>query len=181
MTTVDDLLARSAAGERLKFVFFWSHEPKRHGSVDASCFSQWYASPFDLEGVRFPTAEHAFMAEKAKLFKDNEAYERIVAADSPGAAKAFGREVFPFDQAVWDRERLSIARRVNRAKFESDDSLREFLIGTNTRVIVEASPVDKIWGVGLEATDETIEDPSCWLGLNLLGFTLMDVRDDLRA
>lgn len=90
-----------------------------------------------------------------------------------------GRRVRGFDEATWERERYGIVCAASAAKFGADRALREFLLGTKRRVLVEASPADRIWGIGLAATDGHVTDPSRWRGLNLLGFALMDARDKL--
>jgi ribA/ribD-fused uncharacterized protein len=175
---VADLRARVAAGERLKFVFFWGHQPGRHG-VTATCFSQWYDARFEVDGQRYPTAEHFMMAEKATLFGDQDTRARILTAGNPGAAKALGRSVKGFDDAAWEAHRFGIVVRANEAKFGQTPALRDFLAQTGDRVLVEASPVDRIWGIGLTQEDARAQDPNQWLGLNLLGFALMQVRAGL--
>jgi len=116
------------------------------------------------------------MAEKAALFGDLEARAKILQASSPGAVKALGRGIRNFDEAVWIENRFSIVVRGNAAKFEQNPALAEFLQQTGNRVLVEASPVDRIWGIGLAQNDEKANNPNLWVGLNLLGFALMQVR-----
>jgi len=116
------------------------------------------------------------MAEKARIFGDVESEQRIVSARNPGAAKRFGRAVRHFSQEVWERERWRVAVEGNFAKFEQNAVLSQFLVQTGSRVLVEASPVDAIWGIGLSSDDERVENPERWRGLNLLGFALMEVR-----
>lgn len=117
------------------------------------------------------------MAEKAALFSDTEIREKILQATSPGAVKALGREIRNFDETVWVANRFTIVVRGNTAKFEQNPNLGEFLRKTGSRVLVEASPVDRIWGIGLAQNDEKANNPNLWEGLNLLGFALMQVRD----
>ncbi len=119
------------------------------------------------------------MAEKARLFGDSEIREKILRSGSPGAAKQLGREVRGFDQDIWERERFDIVVKGNVQKFSQNQELGKFLIDTKKRILVEASPVDRIWGIGLDATSEFANVPSKWRGLNLLGFALMEVRDYL--
>lgn len=166
------------ANKKIKFVFFWGHKAKGN-EVTKSCFSQWYPAPFILDGIRYLSAEHYMMAEKARIFNDIEIRERIIATSNPGTAKALGREVKGFDQTIWDQQRMEIVIRANEAKFSQNSSMGEFLISTGTRVLVEASPVDKIWGIGLSEQDKEAENPLLWRGLNLLGFALMKVRSTL--
>jgi ribA/ribD-fused uncharacterized protein len=120
------------------------------------------------------------MAEKAKLFGDNQAFTAIVASESPSRAKALGRKVRNFDEQIWSNHRFDIAVRGNRAKFEQNTELRDWLLGTRNQVLVEASPRDRIWGIGLAAEDERALDPKTWRGLNLLGFALMRARTALQ-
>ena len=119
------------------------------------------------------------MAEKARLFGDDDAAGRALRAPHPGAAKQVGREVRNFDQGVWEERRFGSVVAGNRAKFQQHAGLRGFLVGTGTRVLVEASPVDRVWGIGLAADDPRAATPGEWLGLNLLGFALMQVRAEL--
>ena len=119
------------------------------------------------------------MAEKARLFGDIEAASRIAGAASPKAAKQMGREVRGFDGAAWDREKLRIVTEGNLEKFRQNEPLRRFLALTAGKVLVEASPVDPIWGIGLAADDERAANPILWRGENLLGFALMAVRERL--
>jgi ribA/ribD-fused uncharacterized protein len=174
---VEDLRSRFNAGEKLKYVFFWGHQPGKNG-VSASCFSQWYSAPFVVDNQRYPTAEHYMMAEKAALFGDHATRTQVLEAPNPGAAKALGRQVRGFDEAVWLENRFSIVARANEAKFAQNPELGQFLKQTGSRVLVEASPVDRIWGIGLAQDDEKANNPNLWRGLNLLGFALMRVRGD---
>lgn len=120
------------------------------------------------------------MAQKALLFGDKQTYDKIVNTNSPGEAKALGREVRDFEQTTWEEKRLEIVVKGSLAKFGQHLNLREFLLNTKERVLVEASPVDSIWGIGLAAEDEKAANPEKWEGLNLLGFVLMETRDILK-
>ena len=177
--TVADLTAARAAGPKPKFLFFWGHQKERDGGVGAGCLSQWYPARFTVDGVTFATAEHYMMWRKAVLFGDGAMAERILAAGHPHQAKQLGGRVAGFDQQVWNEHRIPIVVAGNTAKFGNDPALRDYLIGTGKRVLVEASPVDRIWGIGLSRDDERAADPLRWRGLNLLGFALMQARDDL--
>ncbi|MCX4029844.1 NADAR family protein [Spartinivicinus marinus] len=165
-------------GNKVKYIFFWGHQ-KHKDAVSKSCFSQWYDSPFEKEGNYFLTAEHYMMYRKALLFNDAKAAEILLAASNPGEAKAIGREVKGFEQSLWDAHRFEIVVSGNLAKFSSNSDLKEFLLNTGKRVLVEASPVDKIWGIGLAEENPACKNPNLWKGLNLLGFALMEVRDQL--
>lgn len=173
---LEDLRARFNAGEPLDFTFFWGHQRSK-SAVTASCFSQWYEAEFVVEGQRYPTAEHFMMAEKAALFDDQEIRAQVLQASTPNAAKALGRKVRGFNDQRWLQHRYDIVVRANQAKFSQNPELDEYLMRTGSRVIVEASPVDDIWGIGLAQDHADVNDPNLWKGLNLLGFALMQVRD----
>jgi ribA/ribD-fused uncharacterized protein len=130
--------------------------------------------------VTYRSAEHWMMAGKARLFGDGQMWERVVAARHPREAKEAGRRVRGFDEAVWAAERFALVVAGNVAKFGQDAALRGFLLGTGARVLVEASPLDRVWGIGLAADDPRAQDPASWRGLNLLGFALMEARARLR-
>ncbi|ROO88376.1 hypothetical protein EDD29_6045 [Actinocorallia herbida] len=159
---------------RHRFVFFWGHTPKASGN---HVFSQWWEEAFEMEGVRYPSAEHAMMAGKARLFGDEAALAKVMGAGHPGAAKAAGREVRGFDEEVWAERRFELVTGVSVAKFSATPELRGRLLGTGDRVLVEASPLDRIWGIGLAADSPDAAEPARWRGLNLLGFALMRARE----
>ncbi|MFD6873125.1 MULTISPECIES: NADAR family protein [unclassified Streptomyces] len=180
MEMVDKLIEQVRRGEKVKYLPFWGHRPNPDGRLGPSCLSQWWPSAFTVGDVRYPTAEHWMMAGKARLFADPEAERAALEAGSPAQAKAAGRLVRGFDDAVWARERFALVVEGSVHKFDSDPALRSYLLGTGTRVLVEASPMDRIWGIGLAADDERALDPTRWRGLNLLGFALMEARERLR-
>lgn len=176
---LEELRSRYNRGEKLEYVFFWGHEPNLHG-INDSCLSQWYASPFEIDGRRYLTSEHFMMAEKAALFGDEEMRTQILAAQTPNAAKSLGRKVRGFDEASWQKHRFGIVVRASEAKFAQNPDLARFLAGTGTRILAEADPMDRIWGIGLGQEDERAKNPTLWRGLNLLGFALMQARAGLR-
>ncbi|CAL9610117.1 hypothetical protein SUDANB140_05621 [Streptomyces sp. enrichment culture] len=175
------LIGRVREGARITYLCFWGHRPLPDGRIGPGCLSQWWPSPFTVAGVAYATAEHWMMAGKARLFEDAEAERRVLAAAHPAEAKKAGRLVRGFDEAVWERERLGIVVAGSVHKFASDPALRRFLLDTGGRVLVEASPVDRVWGIGLSADDERARDPERWRGPNLLGFALMAARERLRG
>ena len=177
--TRDELIAHLARGHDVELLFFWGHTPKREGVVDASCLSQWFPRAFEIDGVRYATAEHFMMASKAKLFADEAALAEVLRAKSPAEAKAAGRAVKSYDDAKWERARFDAVVRGNVAKFGQHDDLRKFLLSTGERVLVEASPRDTIWGIGMGASNPDAKDPKKWRGRNLLGFALMVARTKL--
>jgi ribA/ribD-fused uncharacterized protein len=175
----DDLILAIGAGMRPAYLFFWGHQPLPEGSIGKPCFSQWWPAPFVVDGITYATAEHYMMAEKARLFADEPARARIIQAASPKQAKALGRRVNGFDEAAWAAARFDLVVAGNAAKFGQHAALGAFLHDTGDQVLVEASPVDPIWGIGLGAADPRATDPAQWRGLNLLGFALMAVRSQL--
>ena len=171
-----ELIACLGQGHKPRYLFFWGHQPQKDGSISKSCFSQWFEAAFTVDGTTYATAEHFMMAEKARLFADEEARARILSAGTPAQAKKLGRGVKGFDEQAWDDARFGIVVKGNLAKFSQNPPLAEFLSQTGDRVLVEASPVDRIWGIGLAATDAEALTPHRWHRLNLLGFALMEVR-----
>jgi ribA/ribD-fused uncharacterized protein len=174
------LQAAIDAGMQPAYLFFWGHRPAAGGKVGASCMSQWYAAGFEHEGAYYPTAEHFMMAGKARLFGDEDAVAQIIAAPGPDKVKAIGRRVKNYDDAAWSRERFAIVVAGNLAKFSQNAGLKAFLFGTGEKILVEASPVDAIWGIGLAQDDPAAAKPHEWRGENLLGFALMELRSLLR-
>ena len=120
------------------------------------------------------------MAGKARLFRDDEMLAEILASASPAEAKQVGRKIRNFDEAAWKAARFDIVVAGNLGKFGQNPALERFLLDTGERVLVEASPHDRIWGIGMDARDPGAMDPRAWRGSNLLGFALMEVRSRLR-
>jgi ribA/ribD-fused uncharacterized protein len=176
---VEDLIPLEERDEFPELLLFWGHRPPKRGGVGKGCLSQWYPAPFTVDGVRYATAEHFMMAGKARLFGDAEAEKLVLAHDDPGKAKGAGRKVRGFDEETWAERRYGLVVAANEAKFGQRPALRDFLLSTGDRVLVEASPYDTVWGIGLSASQPEAARPSQWRGLNLLGFALMDVRDSL--
>ena len=173
----DELIQCHQSGNHFKYLAFWGHQPKTKNIADKSCLSNWFPAPFTIDGVTYPTSEHHMMAQKALLFGDQDIFEQIVAADSPGKVKSLGRKVKNFSDDLWVRKRFEIVLEGNLAKFSQNPALMTFLLSTKNCVIIEASPLDKVWGVGLAADDPKIENPTLWEGENLLGFVLMETRE----
>lgn len=163
-----------------KFLFFWGHQPNKDGSISKTCFSQWWLSSFDVDKVTYKTAEHWMMAKKAELFNDDVVWAKIIKANSPADVKKLGREVKNYDDKLWLAARYEIVKQGNYHKFSQNADLKTFLLNTSDRVIVEASPVDPIWGIGMAGDHKDVLNPTKWKGLNLLGFALMEVRDELK-
>jgi len=176
---VGDLRQLELRGECPAFLFFWGHRPRRDGGIGPECLSQWWPAPFRVDGVTYPTAEHFMMAGKARLFGDEVTASHILETPSPGDAKALGRAVRGYDEELWAASRYGTVVEGNTAKFGQNLVLLAYLAATAGRVLVEASPTDRVWGIGLAADDSRVGQPSQWEGLNLLGFALMEVRERL--
>lgn len=175
---IDALVAAEDAGDLPEMVLFWGHDPDQPLSGHGCC-SQWWPSPIVVDGTTYATAEHWMMAAKAALFDDLTAWHRIMEMTDPAEAKRIGRAVDGYDERAWAAARYGVVLHGNLAKFTQHRGLREILMGTGDALIVEASPYDRVWGVGRDPGDPDARRPSRWRGLNLLGFVLMDVRERL--
>jgi len=169
-----------------KFAFFWQTE---------SPFSQWYKSKFTgsvysivnkellpnefTEELEFSSAEQFMMYNKALLFLDRETASKIMKTNNPRRQKELGRQVENFDEDIWEFARSEIVLKGNRLKFHQNEGLKNELLKTEGTTIVESSPYDKIWGVGLGESDERIMKRQTWQGLNLLGEILTEIRDEI--
>jgi len=152
-----------------KYVFFWN-----------GIYSQWYTSLVTIDGMTFNCMEQWMMYNKAKLFKDNEMIGSIMSTDSPRLQKKYGREVRNFNAKKWEKVAFDIVKKGNYEKFTQHKDLKKQLLDTGNRIIVEASPVDKIWGIGMAEMDPGVEDSKNWRGQNLLGKAITEVRDLIR-
>ncbi len=147
------------SGERLKYVFFWSGKPEYDQSVSKACLSQWWDCKFTVDGVEYNTAEQYMMAQKSLIFGDNKTYNAIMSANHPHEFQKLGRTVAGFVQKTWDEKCCQIVIEGNIAKFSQNEDLKAFLLDTGNRILVEASPLDRIWGIGLTENDINIENP----------------------
>lgn len=150
-------------------VFFW-------GGV---C-SQWYSSWFEIDGQKYSCAEQYMMYKKALLFEDEEIANAIMRTQNPKEQKALGRKVRGFDKERWEEVCREYVYEANYAKFTQNEVLLDELISYANREIVEASPEDPIWGIGLIYSDERCDDKSQWKGTNWLGEAIMRVRETLK-
>lgn len=167
-------------------ILFWGHT-KGEGTVGKECLSQWYPCKFKepikdnkgntVQEIDYFCAEQYMMAHKALLFQDNETFAKICDAKTVKECKELGRGVKNFDQKVWDTFKLEIVMVGNYHKFSQNPDLAEYLKSTEGKVLVEASPYDKIWGIGFNK-ERAFENRSKW-GQNLLGEALMVVRENL--
>lgn len=151
------------------FLFFWG-----------GTFSQWCFSPFQIDGVEYNCCEQYMMAKKALLFQDYKSLEMIMASDQPDDQKAIGRMVKGFDKEKWEKHCRKFVYDANYAKFSQNPDMKAELLESFGRELVEASPEDRIWGIGLHERDERSWDKSTWEGTNWLGIAIMDVRKQLR-
>ena len=152
-----------------KYVFFWN-----------GIYSQWYPSKFTIDGITYITAEQYMMAQKALLFNDTETYDKIMLARDPKTQKNLGRTVKGFVKEEWETVCRDIVYEGNYAKFTQDPFLRSELLKTGDRELVEASPYDTIWGIGMRETDKNILDKSKWKGTNWLGEAIVKVRETIK-
>jgi len=144
-------------------------------------FSQWTPSPFVVDDVAFNCAEQWMMWKKACLFGDARSARAILATNNPKAQKAIGRGVAGFDEAIWNTACDDIVFDGNYAKFSQSQTLRKLLLDSGDRLIVEASPFDRIWGIGLDAPTARRTPQGQWPGQNKLGKAIMRVRDALNS
>lgn len=153
-----------------KYTFFYKED---------SPFSQWYLSSFTVGGIKFNCSEQYMMYMKAKLFKDEQVAIKILMTESPKEQKMLGQIVRGFDEEKWEKEREKIVYAGNYAKFTQNPNLKKELLSTVGTTLVEASPINIIWGVGLAEDDDRILDSKNWRGQNLLGYILTRLRNDL--
>ena len=151
-----------------KFTFFWRGP-----------FSQWFKSPFIVDGILYTCAEQFMMASKARLFDDQVTLDKIMNTTHPREHQTLGREVKNFVKGIWNKVAKPIVYRGNIAKYTQNPILCEKLVATVGTTLVEVSPIDKIWGVGLGEDDPDITNRLKWQGENWLGETLTKVRDDI--
>lgn len=157
-----------------KVIGFWK-AGKPYGFM-----SQWYYSDFTDNGIKFNTCEKYMMYQKAKLFNDNESMATILKVHAPFKIKKLGRKVSGFIQKDWDNVKEEIIYKANLLKFSQNEKLKNQLLETEEYILAEASPYDKIYGIGLYPNDVLVQNPSNWKGENLLGKALMRVRTELK-
>ena len=132
------------------------------------------------KGHLFATTEQAFMWEKAIFFNDHESASKILREENPAKAKKLGREVKNFDDSKWSKVCYEIMYLINYEKYFQNTRLKNILLNTGDKMIIEANPKDTRWGIGLSAEDDRVLDESQWQGENLLGKVLMELRKDLK-
>ncbi|MDU7336912.1 MAG: NADAR family protein [Clostridium sp.] len=143
--------------------------------------SNWFLSDFEKDGVHFSSMEQYMMYQKAVLFKDSEIALQIMSTTDVGKIKAFGRSVRNYEETVWNGVRQIIIYEGLIEKFAQNNELRKLLLATQQHILAECAVQDRIWGIGLSMKDENRFDMSKWNGQNLLGFSLMKVREQMQA
>ena len=152
-----------------KYVFFWN-----------GIYSQWYQAPMTIDGVLYNCCEQYMMHQKALFFGDTETAEKIMLTSHPNDQKQLGRQVKNFNKDRWDKVNLQIVYKGNYAKFTQNENLKEELLATGNKILVEASPYDQIWGIGMGEEENGVNDPMNWKGQNLLGWAITLVRQELQ-
>lgn len=154
-------------------ILFWKKD---------SCFSNWYdPSWFEFDGHRFRNSEAGMMYQKAKLFGDDKIIARIFENQDPWVVKDLGKQVRGYSDAVWHPVRVEKVVEVLLAKFSQNLDIKQILIDSDDKILAEASPIDKIWGIGLAPDNPLARIRTNWRGLNLLGDALMVTREILNA
>ena len=176
---IKDIIKRYDAGENLEFLFFWGHTNK-YDYITKSCLSQWYPAQFVIDSITYRCTEQWMMAEKARVFGDEYNRKKILEAKDPKEMKSLGRQVQNFNADVWNEKAREIVTKGNIAKFSQNPELKTFLLNTGDMVLVEASPYDKIWGIGMGRDDASVKNPHNWKGTNWLGCCLMEARDAIK-
>jgi ribA/ribD-fused uncharacterized protein len=171
---IKDLISSLDEGKSYSYRLFYGQ------SVANGCCSQWYPCKFVIGGITYSSAEQWMMACKARTFNDEATLKSILESDDPGLVKSLGRAVKNYDDDKWNKVRFDFVVEGNLRKFSQDPSLTSYLLSTGDDIFVEASPYDKIWGIGMKTSDPRALNPREWDGLNLLGFAITKVRDVLR-
>lgn len=173
------LVRKWQAGRKRPLLLFYGHKSPGDGSIGPQVLSQWQRTSFSWRGVSYFCMEQFMMEAKARLFRDPYRQGLILKSKDPQEIKRLGRQIENFRGELWDRQKFTIVYFGNYLKFSQNSALGDYLVSTSPKVLAEASPYDAIWGIKLGAQDPRAHDPSQWLGQNLLGWALMQVRDKL--
>ncbi len=179
--TVDTLKKAEMVPDKLKIsdqemdaVFF--HKPEEpHGYL-----SNWYPSPFELEGIHFSSVEQYIMYRKCMIFGDETSAKAVLATEDTAAQQAIGRKATGYIGSVWAGMRQMVVFRGLMAKFSQNEDLKQKLLDTGDAYLVECAGSDRIWACGVRLMDDKRFDAANWIGDNILGFALMEVRTTLR-
>ena len=161
-------------GQKYDAVFF--HLPEDPDGY----LSNWYPASFTIDGITFSSTEQYIMYRKCTLFGDNTSATAILDTDDPAQHQAIGRNASGFNGAVWDGMKQVLAFRGLMAKFSQNEALKTRLLTTGDAYLVECAHGDVIWACGIRLNEDERFDMSKWRGKNILGFTLMEVREALR-
>ncbi len=151
------------------------HNPKEENGY----LSNWYASPFTVNGVCFSSMEQYMMYQKAVCFGDKAIASKILGVEDVSQIKELGRRVSNYDESHWNGVRQIVVYEGLCAKFLQNEELKEKLKVTGGAFLAECAVKDRIWGIGLSMKDPARLDRTKWIGKNLLGYTLMAVREKL--
>ena len=154
------------------YIFFWGYK-----DTNKKVLSNFHLTNIKYKNLTFSSSEQLFMYKKAELFKDDQMKEKILKAKTPKEAKGYGRLVKNFDTKIWDKNKIDIMTEVLTLKFSQNQYLKNYLLSTKGYTLVEASPYDRIWGIGFDEFN-ALKNKNKW-GQNLLGDCLMKVRDEV--
>lgn len=173
--------AEPVHGEGEKFVMFWRSRPHPDGKLAEECLSPWFERKFQADGVTYSLVEQYIVAQKAMLFGDRANLRKIRVNTDPKDLRVISLRIQGVDNAVWQKFSHSISCTGNFLKFSQNPDMKAYLLGTGDATLVEASPYDRTGGIGLDRLDEDATHPDRWLGRNLFGYALMQVREKLRS
>ena len=142
--------------------------------------SNWYHSPFTINGICYDSIEQYMMYQKALTFNDVETAEKILKTKNFREVKILGRQVKNYNDTIWNGIRQIVVYEGLLAKFSQNEDIKNQLLNTGNEVLVECSATDKIWAISLTIDNVDSKDMTKWKGQNLLGFSIMKVRDKLR-
>lgn len=140
----------------------------------------WHKSSFTINNITYNCVEQWIMVNKARLFNDQLHEKKIMDTGNPRTHKYYGRRVTDFDPFIWEEHKEKILYKGLFAKFSQNDKLKQKLLDTGDAILAEASPYDNIYGIGLKFDNPKALNPKNWKGQNLLGNTLMKIRDVIR-
>lgn len=153
-----------------KYVFFWN-----------GIYSQWHKADIIINGIEYNCCEQYMMHQKALTFNDTDIASIVMLTSDPKEQKALGRKIKGFNKEAWDKVCVGIVYTGNLAKFIQNKDLKDILLSTGSRILVEASPYDSVWGIAMGEDIPGVENPANWKGLNLLGWSITMVKQQLNG